>query len=134
MMQVTPTVLSLLSAVAYAILVASGVLLWRQARSLATAMVAIGFAIILLDQLVLLVSYLRLSARVLGHPGDTLFIIYHRANSLRVASFGVWVAAVGLLWHALQGAQRKRVSPDNAPRSASRSGHAPRGLETRSGK
>ena len=110
-MQITATALSLLSA--YAILTATGVVLWGHARSLATAVVAIGFAILLLHQVVLLVSYLRISASVLSHPSDRLFIIYHRANSLRLALFGLWVVAVGLIWHALQGTQRERVSPNN---------------------
>jgi len=40
-------------------------------------------------------------ASVRSHPGDTLYVIYHRANSLHVVLVGFWVGAVGLLWHAL---------------------------------
>jgi hypothetical protein len=99
--QVSPIALSTLTVVAYAVLTLAGVLLWRRARSFATAMVAIGFAIVLLDQVILLVSYSRMIASVRSHSGDTLYVIYHRANSLHVVLVGLSVAAVGLLWHAL---------------------------------
>jgi len=104
--QISPTALSLLSALAYAVLTTAGVLLWKRARSFATAMLAIGFAIVLLDQIILLASYLRMVATLHSHSGDTLFVIYHRANSLHVVLVGLWIAAVGLVWHASHGSRR----------------------------
>jgi hypothetical protein len=100
--QVSPIPLSALAATAYAVLTIAGLLLWKRSRSFSTVIVALGFAIILFDQLILLVSYVRMTAALRGHWGDTLFIIYHRANSLRIVLVGLWLAAVGLVWHALR--------------------------------
>jgi len=98
----SPIPLSALAATAYAVFTIAGILLLKRVRSFATAMVAVGFAIILLDQLILLASYLRMMDALRNHSGDTLFIVYHRANSLRVVLVGLWIAAVGLVWHALK--------------------------------
>jgi hypothetical protein len=97
---------SLLVAVAYAVLTTAGVLLWKRARSVATFVVIIGFATLLIDQVLLLVGTLQMIATFHRHSGDTLFVISHRANSLHVMVLGLGFAAVGLLWHALQGSRR----------------------------
>jgi hypothetical protein len=99
-MQISATVLSILSAIAYFLLTLAGALLWKRSRSLSSAMIAIGFAIILIDQAILLVGYLRMNASFSHQPGDTLFIIYHRANSLHIVLIGLWLSGLGLIWHA----------------------------------
>ena len=105
-MHVSPIPLSAVAAGAYALLALAGLLLWKRARSFATALATIGFAIILLDQILLIASYLRTITALRGYSGDTLFLIYHRANSMYVLLAGMWCAAIGLVWHALQRSHR----------------------------
>ena len=94
----TVPVLSTLSMFAYAALCCGGALLWRQARSLATTLIVVGFAILLIDQVALLFSYLRIIDSV--QNGDSLFLVYHRAHSAYFALAGLCVAAIGFVWHA----------------------------------
>ena len=91
---------------AYAGFTTAGALLWKRTRSLATALVAIGFALVLVDQIISLVEYIELNALVSGHYTDTLFIVQHHAVEQYVALVGLLVAAAGLLWHSV-------ASPNN---------------------
>ena len=102
MLSTTTAVSAVLSALAYAVLAAAGVVQWKRARSVATAMVAIGFAMVLLDQLVELVQYLQISALLRGHPADTLFVVHHHAFIQYISLLGLWFAAVGLMWRSLR--------------------------------
>jgi hypothetical protein len=91
---------------AYVSFTTAGALLWKRTRSLATALVAIGFALVLVDQIISLVEYIELTALVSGHSTDTLFIVQHHAVEQYVALVGLLVAAAGLLWHSV-------TSPNN---------------------
>ena len=96
----TPNTLTLLFAVAYAVLTVAGAVLWKRTRSLQSALVAIGFALVLLDQVSALVEYFEFIALMHDRPSDTFFLIYHHAFLHYVSLFGLWAAAVGLMWHA----------------------------------
>jgi hypothetical protein len=95
-----PTALTLLSTVAYAVLTVAGAVLWKRTRSLQTALVAIGFALVLPDQVSALVEYFEFVALLHGRSSDTFFLIQHHAFLHYVSILGLWVAAVGLVWHA----------------------------------
>ena len=41
-----------------------------------------------------------------GHPDDTLYIVQHHAFLLYVGLLGLWLAAVGLIWHSVQISRR----------------------------
>jgi hypothetical protein len=105
--QTTAITQSLLAAVAYAILAVAGLVLWNRVRSVATALVAIGFAIILIDQIILSAGSVCMIASFRSQSSDnTLFVIYHRAHSPQVVLAGLWFAAVGLVWHAVRATRR----------------------------
>jgi hypothetical protein len=97
----TPTTLTLLSTVAYAVLTVAGAVLWRRTRSLQAALVAAGFALALPGQVSALVEYFEFIALVQGRAGDTFFLVHHHAFLHYVSILGLWVAAVGLVWHAV---------------------------------
>jgi hypothetical protein len=96
----TTTTLTLLSMVAYAVLTVAGAVLWRRTRSLPTALVAMGFALILPEQVSTLIEYFEFIALMQGRPNATFFLVYHHAFLHYVSILGLWVAAVGLAWHA----------------------------------
>ena len=96
----TPTTLTLLSTVAFTLLTVAGVLLWRRTRTLQTALVAIGFALVLPRQVGTLIEYFEFMALLQGHGVDTYFLILHHASLYYVSILGLWIAAVGLVWHA----------------------------------
>jgi hypothetical protein len=99
--QINATVLTSLIAFAYAILTAASALLFKHERSAASTIILIGFATLLLDQLILFVSYLRIQANFRTKSGDSLFLMYHRANSRYIFMVGLWASALGFLWYAL---------------------------------
>jgi hypothetical protein len=72
--QINATVLTSLIAFAYAILTAASALLFKHERSAASTIILIGFATLLLDQLILFVSYLRIQANFRTKSGDSLFL------------------------------------------------------------
>jgi hypothetical protein len=87
-----------------AALAIGGVLLWMHLRSAASLLVAMGFAATFLGQFVDLVSAYELSSVMRTHPDVTYFVAYHRSFGLLmhyVGLLGLWVAAAGLIWHAL---------------------------------
>jgi hypothetical protein len=84
----------------FVLLAAAGAVLWTRNRSLATAMVATGFAVALIDRLVALVQYFELSALLRAHAGDTLYIVRHYAFLQYAGVAGLGLAAVGLVWHS----------------------------------
>ena len=102
----TTTTLTLLSMVAYAVLTVASAALWRRTRSLPTALVAMGFALILPDQVSTLIEYFEFIALLRGRPSDTFFIIHHHAFLHYVSILGLWVAAVGLASHAARKSAR----------------------------
>jgi hypothetical protein len=92
--------------VAYVLFTTAGALLWKRYRSVATALVAIGFASVLVDQIISVVEYLEVTALLHGNPTDTFFIVQHRAAEQYIALVCLVIAAAGLLWHSL-------ASPNN---------------------
>ena len=100
-MQINATVLTSLVAIAYALLTVASALLIKHERSAASIMIFVGFAILFLDQLILIASYVRITANFRAKSGDALFLIYHRANSRFIFMFGLWATALGLLWYVL---------------------------------
>ena len=97
--------------VPYAILTTAGLLLWRRWHSVATAMIALGFA----ATFVALASGLfapykthavlsELSSAPLANQ-DTFYVVahYHRFPLLTLGLIGSWAAAVGTLWHVRRG-------------------------------
>ena len=96
----TTTIASaLLATIAYAVITAASALLWKRTHAPAAVMVAIGFALVLVDQAVALVEYIELSALMRGHAADTLFIVHRPLILHYVGVLGLWIAAVGLVWH-----------------------------------
>jgi hypothetical protein len=95
------TTLTILSTIAYTALAVAGAVLWNRSRSLRTALVAVGFGLILPDQVSALIEYFQFNALLRGHAGDTFFLIHHHAFLRYVSILGLWVAAVGLVWHAI---------------------------------
>ena len=84
----------------YAVLTAAGVLLWRRSHSVATIMVAAGFAAALLGQIAQLFVSLKVDAVMRAHRDATFFLVQHHTVPHQVALAGLWAAALGLLWHA----------------------------------
>jgi hypothetical protein len=93
---------ALLSAVAYGVLTAGGAVQWKRARSVTAAMVAIGFGMVFIDQVVELVEYVQVSALLRDHAVDTLFVVHHHAFMQYISLLGLWLAAVGLMRHSLR--------------------------------
>jgi hypothetical protein len=94
---------ALLFVLPYTILTTAGVLLWKRWRSFATFLVALGFAAALVGQVAGLFINLEFSAAMRTHPhGSPVDLHYHGFPWLthHVGLFGIWAAAVGLLWHA----------------------------------
>src|SRR5579872_3567866 len=90
----------MLAVAAFALLTLAGAVLWRRTRTLATALIAIGFALVLAEQVSTLVGYLEFGAILNGHSGDTLFVIQHHGLLRYVSILGLCAAALGLMWHA----------------------------------
>lgn len=107
-MVTTTLVSALLATLAYAVATVAGAVLWKRSHSLAAAMVAIGFALVLLEQVIALVQYFELSRLMYGHTADTLFIVHHHPFLRYVAVLGLWIAAVGLVRHSLTVPRRQR--------------------------
>jgi hypothetical protein len=84
----------------YAVFTAAGVLLWRRSHSVATILVAAGFAAALLGQIAELLVSLKVAAVMHTHRDGTFYLVGHHAVPHHVALAGVCTAAVGLLWHA----------------------------------
>jgi hypothetical protein len=91
-----------------AVLTTAGVLRWRRWRSVATGMIALGFAAIFLSLASGLFATYKTHAAVSEltsaprAPQDTYFIVahYHRFPLLTLGLLGLWAAAVATLWHA----------------------------------
>ena len=90
---------ALLFVLPYAVLTVAGVLLWKRSRSVAAFLVALGFAAALLGQVAGFFVNVELSAamRNRGVVGLHLHGLPWLAHYLGIG--GIWVAAVGLLWH-----------------------------------
>jgi hypothetical protein len=95
------TALPILATAAQAILAVGGVLLWNRTRSFATAMVAIGFALVLIGRLTALVEQLEISVLLRSQPVDTLYLVSHHAFREYGSLFGLLLAGLGLLWHGV---------------------------------
>jgi hypothetical protein len=89
--------------VPYAVLMVAGVLLWRRTHSVATLLVAGGFAAAALGQIAGLFVSLRVDAIMRAHRDETFYLVQHHAVPQHVALVGLWAAAIGLLWHASRG-------------------------------
>jgi hypothetical protein len=100
--------LTFLLVVPDAILTAAAVLLWRRRRSAATAMIALGFAATLLGLASSLFTTYETQAALLDLTSapqahqDTFFIVAHYYPMLTLGLLGIWVAALGMLWHVRQ--------------------------------
>jgi hypothetical protein len=97
---------TLLLLVPCAVLTAAGVLLWRRWRSIATAMVALGFAATLVSLASGLFVTYRTHAVLVDLTSapqarqDTFFVVAHYHRFLpTLGLLGIWVAAAGTLWH-----------------------------------
>ena len=97
--------LYLLSALPYLALTVAGVLLWKRSHSIATTLVAVGFAAALCIQVARMVTYFTFQPPMEAHhQGERLaFNLYYLVApwwQRYVELLGIWTAAVGLLWHA----------------------------------
>ena len=97
--------LYLLSGLPYLAFTAAGVLLWKRWHSVATTLVALGFAAALFVQVARMVTYLTFQPPMEAHhQGEPFaFNLYYAVTPWwhhYVELFGIWAAAVGLLWHA----------------------------------
>jgi hypothetical protein len=105
------TVLLAATAVPYAVLVVAAVVLWRRNRSASTAMIAFGFAILLVDQLYALVQNIQGIAALRNRQFvETAFLFHHHLFRGSAPLAGLSFAAIGLIWYALHPAARRRVS------------------------
>ena len=103
---VNTLVWTLLLLVPCAVLTAAGVLLWRRWRSIATAMIALGFAATLVSLASGLFVTYRTHAVLVDLTSapqarqDTFFVVAHYHRFLpTLGLLGMWVAAAGTLWH-----------------------------------
>jgi hypothetical protein len=103
---VNTLVWTLLLLVPCAVLTAAGVLLWRRWRSIATAMIALGFAATLVSLASGLFVTYRTHAVLVDLTSapqarqDTFFVVAHYHRFLpTLGLLGIWVAAAGTLWH-----------------------------------
>jgi hypothetical protein len=97
---------TLLLMVPCAVLTAAGVLLWRRWHSVATAMIALGFAatfICLGSSLFVTYQTHAVLAELTSAPQaqqDTFFVVAHYHFPVAILGlFGTWIAAMGTLWH-----------------------------------
>ena len=95
--------IQVISAVAYFVLAAGGVVLWIRRRSPASALVGIGLILMLLREIALLSDYLRFRALIRGttSAGDAFFLIHHHAALQGLSLLGLCAAAAGLMWYGL---------------------------------
>ena len=103
---VNTLVWTLLLLVPCAVLTAAGVLLWRRLRSIATGMIALGFAATLVSLASGLFVTYRTHAVLVDLASapqarqDTFFVVAHYHGFLpTLGLLGIWVAAAGTLWH-----------------------------------
>jgi MYXO-CTERM domain-containing protein len=96
---------SLVFTLPFLLLAVAGFLLWRRRRSLATMLVLIGFAAMLLATATSLVESVEYSALVRAQPHGTFVVPHYHAlwSVIHWAGLvGMWAASVGLVWHATQ--------------------------------
>ena len=70
----------------HALFALAGALLWTRRRTLATLLIALGFAAALVGE----------AAGILAHHHHVFPILTHYATLV-----GLWLAAVGMIWHAV---------------------------------
>ena len=97
--------LYLLPGLPYVAFTLAGVLLWKRWHSIATSLVALGFAAVLLVKAARLYTYLTFQPPTQAHQqGEPFaFSLYYAAVPLwqhYLELLGLWAAALGLLWHA----------------------------------
>jgi hypothetical protein len=98
-------ILTLLLLAPCAVLTAAGVLVWRRWRSVATAMIALGFAATFLSLASSLFVAHKTHAVLLEMTSapqaqqDTFFIVAHYRHLPLLGILGIWAAALGTLWH-----------------------------------
>lgn len=102
MLSYTALLFSVASTIAYAALTVAAAILWWRRGAIGWAVIAIGFALVLLGQAGRLVEFFEVGALLRSHSGDTLFIVQHHAFLQFAALLGLWVAAAGLVWHAVR--------------------------------
>jgi len=103
---VNTLVWTLLLLVPCAVLTAAGALLWRRWRSIATAMIALGFAATFVSLASGLFVTYRTHAVLVDLTSapqarqDTFFVVAHYHRFLpSFGLLGIWVAAAGTIWH-----------------------------------
>jgi hypothetical protein len=97
---------TLLLMVPCAALSAAGVLLWRRWRSVATALIALGFAAAFLGLASSLFATYQTHAVLMDLTSvpqaqqDTFYVVAHyRFPLATLGVLGMWAAAVGTVWH-----------------------------------
>jgi glycerol-3-phosphate acyltransferase PlsY len=76
----------------FLVLTIAGIALWRRYRSLSSLLVAIGFA----------VAFLHLIASTFQSVGYALMTHPEWLWTRYLGNIGLWIAAVGFLWHVRQ--------------------------------
>jgi len=95
-----PLIWSLILVIPYLLLAVGGVLLWKRSHSVATMMVVLGFAAVLIAMVTSLFESIEYSAL---EPQGALVIAHHRAVTQVIhwaGLAGLWAASIGLVWHA----------------------------------
>src|ERR1700719_3583038 len=90
----------LLFVVPYVVFTAAGVLLWKRSRSVATLLVALGFAAALLGQVAGFFVNVEFSAAMRNRGVVGLHLHGFPWLTHYVGIGGIWAAALGLIWHA----------------------------------
>ena len=88
----------------YGLLALAGLLLWKQHRTVATIMIALGFVAAFIGQAAGLHVSHEVDAAIRAHQDTSLVLAEHRRIFPLLTHYaavcGIWVAAVGTLWHA----------------------------------
>lgn len=90
----------LLFVVPYVVFAAAGLLLWKRWHTVATGMVALGFAAALIGQVAVFWVGLKSYSAAHHQIGTPRFVFPWLTHY--VGAYGFWTAAVGLLWHAIR--------------------------------
>ena len=98
------------SAITYLVLAAAAGLFWKDVRTFARVLIALGFGLALLYEVVLLFEDWQSVATLHGESRDALFTIHQQPLLRYFALLGQCFAAIGLWWHTLMIAKPSKVT------------------------
>ena len=87
-------------ALPYAALAVAAAWLWARTRSLGSALLTVGFVLVLPERVARLADRWQFAVRPRGSSEGAYFLFHHHSALAQLAVVGLCVAAVGLLAHA----------------------------------